>query len=134
MTDEFVAMQKVLDNALEKLPISIHNKNVLLRSAYFSERDIKKLFKVGKDFIDEGFFSTTYSEKALLKWMKSKPSDNVLFKVYGKNGKLIEASSNIPEEAEILFKSRTGFFVEGIEKYFDKKLMREVTEIILKEK
>ena len=134
MTAEFKAMQQVLDNALEKLPISKYNGGVLWRSARFTEAEIKKLFKVGKDFVDEGFFSTTHSEKALLRWMKNNPSDNVLFKVYGKNGKLIEMSSDLPGEAEILFKSRTEFLVESIEKYYDKKLMREITEITLKEK
>lgn len=134
MTMEFKAMQKVLDSALEKLPIFNQGKNPLLRSTYFSEESVKKLFKVGGDFTDAGYFSTTYSEKALLRWMKQNPKDNVLFKVYGKNGKLIEKSSDIIDEAEVLFKSNTTFFVESVEKYYDRKLMREITEIILKEK
>lgn len=134
MTVEFKAMQKVLDNALEKLPVFNQGNKPLLRSAKFSEELIKKLFKQGKDFTDAGFFSTTYSENALLRWMKNNPTDNVLFKVYGKNGKLIEKSSDVIPEAEVLFKSNTTFFVENVEKYYNRKLMREVTEIILKEK
>lgn len=83
-----------------------------MRSAYFSEESIKKLFTVGKDFVDAGFFSTTHSEEALLRWMKNFPEQNVLFKVYGKNGKLIQAASDIPSECEVLFKSSTPFIVE----------------------
>ena len=62
-------------------------------------------------------------------------TDNVLFKVHGKNGKLIEAVSNIPNEAEVLFKSKTVFRVESVGKVdhpLDKSKL--ITEIILKEK
>ena len=103
ITVEYKAMQKVLDDSLEKLPISKYNKGVLLRSTYFSEENVKKLFKVGKGFTDAGYFSTTYSEKALLRWMKNNPTDNVLFKVYGKNGKLIEKSSDIIDDEDLPF-------------------------------
>ena len=106
-----------------------------MRSAYFSERDIKKLFKAGKDFVDKGFFSTTHSEAALLKWMKTNPADNVLFKVYGKNGKLIDVSSNIIPEAEVLFRSGTKFIVESVKPVqHPLNPLKEIFEIILKEK
>ena len=135
MTKELEAMQKVLDNALEKLPPSIYNDQILQKSVYFTEQEIKSLFKVGKDFVEKGFMSTTYSEKALLDWMTTKTTDNVIFKVIGKNGKLIEDASLLPHEAEILFKSNTTFVVESVSKIdhpIDKSKL--VTEIILKEK
>ncbi|TXF79496.1 ADP-ribosyltransferase [Chryseobacterium sp.] len=94
-----------------------------------------ELFKVGKEFTDAGFFSTTYTEKALLRWMRNNPEDNVLCKVYGKNGKLIEKASAIIIESEILLKSNTTFIVEGIKPIpnpVDKT--KKVLEIILKEK
>jgi hypothetical protein len=136
LNKELKAMQKVLDDALEKLPISQYNKQVLQRSAYFTEAEIEKLFKVGDDFIDKGFMSTTHSEKALMQWLKDNPSHNVIFKVYGKNGKLIEAASMLPLENEVLFKSGTGFVVESINKGFRNPIDRnkKIIEIILKEK
>lgn len=135
MTQEFKALQHVLDDALERLPVSEHNNKILQRSAYFTEKEVNRLFKVGEDFVEEAFFSTTYSEEALYAWMRMVNTDNVLFKVHGKNGKLIEAVSNIPNEAEVLFKSKTVFRVESVRKIdhpLDKSKL--ITEIILKEK
>ena len=135
MTEEFKAMQKVLDNALEKLPIFKQGDKPLLRSAKFSEAKIKELFKQGKDFTDQGFFSTTYSEEALLEWMKNNPEDNVLFKVYGKNGKLVEMSSASSHEAEVLFKSNTAFLVENLREIdHPVQNFKRIIEITLKEK
>lgn len=105
----------------------------------FSESIYIDLRKWFKDFTDKGYFSTTHSEKALLRWMKNNHTDNVLFKVYGKNGKLIEKSSDIISEAEVLFKSNTTFFVESVRK-IDHPLPNrsmngeKIFEIILKEK
>lgn len=135
LTQEFKATQKVLDNALDKLPVSGYNNEILHRSAYFTEKEISKLFKKGKDFTDNGYFSTTHSEAALHKWMTSNPTDNVLFKVQGKNGKLIEASSNISDEAEVLFKSGTEFVVDGMKSIPNPvDRTKKVLEITLKEK
>nr|WP_199162886.1 hypothetical protein [Elizabethkingia sp. ASV34] len=66
MTKELEAMQKILDRALEKLPPSIYNEKLLQKSGYFTEQEIKRLFKVGEDFTEKGFMSTTYSEEALI--------------------------------------------------------------------
>lgn len=136
LTREFKAMQKILDDALDKLPVFEQKGQPLFRSIFFEEKDIKKLFKVGKDFVDQGFFSTTYSEKALYNWMRTNTTDNVIIKVYGKNGKLIQESSTLPGEAEVLFKSGTTFIVDNINKGARHPLdrTRKITEIILKEK
>jgi hypothetical protein len=69
--------------------------------------------------------------------MANNPSDNVVFKVFGKNGKLIEGVSMVPE-SEVLFKSGTEFIVESVKKIEHPLFTRakngdEVFEIILKE-
>ena len=135
MERELNAMQKILDDALSKLPISKYNSQELKRSASFTEEQIKKMFRVGKDFTEKGFFSTTHSEEALMQWLIDNPSHNVIFKVYGKNGRLIEKASMLPYEYEVLFKSNTTFVVEGMKPIpnpIDRT--KKVLEIILKEK
>ena len=136
LTREYKAMQKVLDDAMEKLPVFEQGTDPLLRSAKFTEKEIRKMFKVGKDFTDAGFFSTTHSEEALMDWMANNPADNVLFKVMGKNGKLIEKASNLPLESEVLFKSGTTFTVESVNMGARHPLdqSKKIVEIILKEK
>lgn len=134
MTKDLEAMRKVLDKALEKLPPSIYNEGILQRSLSLTELEIKNLFKVGKDFTEKVFMSTTYSEAVLLDWMAVNPADNVNIKVMGKNGKLIEDASLLPHEAEVLFKSNTTFVVKSVNAGYNFKLGRKITEIILKEK
>lgn len=114
LDDELIAMQKILDNALSKLPKSKYNDGILKRSAYFSEQDIKRLFKEGGDFKDQGFFSTTYSDEALNEWLIDNLTHSVIFKVKGKNAKLVEEASMLPHEAELLFKSGTEFDVDKV--------------------
>ena len=136
MTKELEAMQKVLDKALEKLPPSIYNEGSLQRSLSLTEQEIKNLFKVGKDFTEKGFMSTTYSEAVLLDWMAVNPADNLIIKVIGKNGKLIEGASLLPHEAEVLFKSNTAFVVESVIKIKHPipERTEKIFEITLKEK
>jgi len=135
LTKEYKAMQKVLDEALSKLPISEYNKGTLLRSARFSEAEINKLFRKGKTFIDKGFFSSTYSEEVLIQWMKTQTEDNVIFRIYGKNGKLIEQASLLPNEMEVLFKSGTEFVVENVGRVkHPVKRGETIFEIILRER
>lgn len=80
--------------------------------------------------------STTYSEKALHKWMKVNPSDNVVLKIYSKTGKIIEASSSLTKEAEVLLNTNKLFEVQKIDKGVRHPTIRntKITEIILKEK
>ncbi|RXM40857.1 hypothetical protein BOQ62_03830 [Chryseobacterium sp. CH21] len=118
ITEEIGAMKMLLDAALEKLPPSIYNKGLLQRTAKFTEEEIQKLFVVGQDFVEKGFLSTTYSEDVLHGWLASNNSHNVIFKIVGKNGKLIEDASFLPAECEVLFKSETTFKVESV--YMDK--------------
>lgn len=136
MTKELEAMQKVLDDALEKLPPSVYNNSILQRTTQLTEQQIKDIFKVGKEYVERGFMSTTYSQEALLSWLSNSPSHNVLFKVIGKNGKLIEEVSMLPHECELLFKSGTIFIVQSVNKGARHPLNKnkKIIEIVLKEK
>ena len=111
LNDDIIAMQRVLDKALDALPISKYNKNEfnLYRSIYLKEDEINKLFKEGGEFTDKGFFSTTHSYEAHIEFLKDNPFHNVIFKVQGKNGKLIDELAMLTHEREILFKSGTTF-------------------------
>lgn len=61
-------------------------------------------------------------------------TDNVIFKIEGKNGKLVESISDVENEAEILYKSQTKFEIINVDK-IDNPLdnTQKVYEIILKE-
>jgi hypothetical protein len=80
------------------------------------------------------FLSTTHSEKSLLSWLRIKPEHNVIFKVKGENGKLIEKAAYMIEVHEVLFKSGTKFVVDSVNK-IDHPLnfTKRVFEITLKE-
>ena len=108
---------------------------LLLRSAKMNDELIDQLFKEGSDFSDQAFMSTTYSERAFHNWMKINPDNNVLFKVYSKSGKLIEASSSLKNEAKVLFNNNKLFNVQKVNKGARHPLFRNeiLTEIILKE-
>ena len=132
---ELKAVQKVLDNALEKLPNFKQGSEALQRSVYFTEKEINKMFKVGKDFTEKGFMSTTHNESVLSQWLMDNPTHNVIYKVFGKNCKLIEKASMLPEN-EVLFKSGTTFTVESVNMGARHPLdqSKKIVEIILKEK
>ena len=76
-----------------------------------------------------------HSERVLYRWLRKKSKHNVIFKVRGKNGKLIEKAAYDITEHEVLFKSGTKFVVESV-KTVDHPLNRSklITKIILKEK
>lgn len=142
MTKQLRAFEKTLNYALSKLPnIDYHgiNNSLLYRSVRFSEELILKIKNEGK-FIDKGFFSTAHNYQMFLdNWLSYSKHHNVIFKVYGKNGKLIDAASDIPEEAEVLFKSGTEFDVLSVIKIdhpipSEARIGKEMYEIILKEK
>ncbi|MGH1383812.1 ADP-ribosyltransferase [Kordia sp.] len=132
---EYISFERLLNKALDKLPNSIYNgaEYTLYRSVEMSEELIKKLFLGKKVYTEEGFFSTSFHRKKFLEnWFQYKPNHNVIFKVQGKNGKLVEVISDIVDEAEVLFKSKTEFEILSINPAphpFDPTL--EIYEIIL---
>ena len=78
-----------------------------------------------------------YSQKALYRWLRKNSEHNVIFKVRGKNDKLIEEAAYDITEHEVLFKSGTKFTVEKITKVrhpLPQKNGEKIIEIILIEK
>lgn len=134
MAPELKSFTKLLNSALSKLP-NFPDQSLLYRVVKFSEGEIKNLFVEGKTYIEEGFTSTTYTEESMKRWFRDFPSSNVLMKIKGKNGKLIEQASDILEENEILFKSGTPYDVLSVKKIDHPiDINKKIIEIILKEK
>jgi len=135
---EYISFERLLNKALDKLPNSIYNgsEHILYRSVEISEELMQKLFLGKTEYIEKAFFSTSYDyTKFLENWFQYEPSHNVIFKIQGKNGKLVETISDIENEAEVLFKSKTKFEIIEINPIphpFNQEL--EIYEIILKEK
>ncbi len=135
---EYNAFKNLLNRALSKLPNSSYNRenNFLYRSFKMSDEEIKANFIEGKVYTEKAFLSTSHNyDNFINNWFKQNPSHNVIMKVQGKNGKLIEDVSDIYEESELLFKSGSQFEVISIRKIDNPvDFSKEVTEIILKEK
>ena len=135
---EYNAFKNLLNRALSKLPNSSYNRenNFLYRSFKMSDEEIKANFTEGKVYTEKAFLSTSHNyDNFINNWFKQNPSHNVIMKVQGKNGKLIEDVSDIYEESELLFKSGSQFEVISIRKIDNPvDFSKEVTEIILKEK
>ena len=111
MTDFYKSQEKLMNDALEKLPN--HNNQTLLWRGLKNTNldDIKKIYKEGDVIIEKNFVSTTYNIDDFIKSSRIRNFDYII-KIEGKNGKLIETISALPEEAEVLFKSNTSFKVE----------------------
>jgi hypothetical protein len=135
--DQYKSFEKLLNRTLDKLPISTYNSTTrpLLRSTYITEYDISNIFVKDKVFSDLGFFSTTHSRIAFEEWLIKNTYHNVMFEVYGKNGKLIEEVSQKFLEREVIFKSQTKFKVLDVDiDYIPiKDSDRLIYKIVLKE-
>jgi len=116
MTEAFEAQTALINQALDKLPSSVYNGEgkVLYRAVNFTDEEVARLFKEGGEFTENGFASTTYSQEAISTYMRDVPK-NVLLRIEGKTGKLIEDISLKPGEKEVLFKSGTKFEVMKID-------------------
>jgi NAD:arginine ADP-ribosyltransferase len=105
--DPFIlAYEKVLNNALDKLPN--YNKNSVRFSGYYS--DVEIAIQKG-EFIDNGFLSSTAELDSKLGF-----NNEVVFTIEGETGKLIEDISQFPHEREVLFKSKTKFIITSCNK------------------
>lgn len=115
MTDDFVRQKELMNRALDKLPVSVHNQpgTLVYRIENLTEAEIKQTYRVGETITMKHFFSTTYSERAIMQAMEYRPY-TVLIRVEGKNGRLIENLSTLSSEQEILFKADSKFHVKEI--------------------
>lgn len=112
ITEEYKAYKELLNNALNKLPQT--SSSTFFRLEKLSLELLKKEYAIGKTIEKKGFTSSTYDYMAAEEMMFDDTGFNVLIKITGKNGKSIEATSKIPAEREVLFKSNTKFIVEEI--------------------
>jgi hypothetical protein len=134
---EYISFERLLNKALNKLPNSIYNNpnHTLYRSVEMSDELIQSLFIGKTEYIEKAFLSTAYDyQKFLDNWFGYR-TDNVIFKIQGKNGKLVESISDIENEAEVLFKSKTKFEIISVNEIRNPlDNTKDIYEIILKEK
>jgi len=73
-------------------------------------------------FKDEGFFSSSTKQSKAAQFVQGSTS-KVIFVIQGYSGRNVSSLSEIPNEAEILFRPGTRFFIAG------KRVVGDVTEI-----
>ena len=112
--NDFLSIQaRLMNQALNKLPNSIHNNDELFRLERHSDEDLKRIFVEGTNFEAKGFWSATYLPEAIGKGIGIH-SDSVLIRIKGKNAKHIEDLATDPREREVLFTSYSNFRVKQV--------------------
>lgn len=138
LKSEYKSFERLLNRSLNKLPNTTYNgsNHVLYRSVEMSEDLIQNLFVGKTTYVEKAFTSTAYDyQKFLEHWFQWQPNHNVIFKIQGKNGKLVEDISDIQIEAEVLFKSNTKFEIISVNEIRNPlDNTKDIYEIILKEK
>lgn len=112
MTEEFKIQKELMNTALNKLP-KYQSNELLYRIETLSEEQIAKIYKEGSTIENKHFTSATYSEAAIERGIEFRGA-NLLLRIEGKNGRLIEDLSTLKIEKEVLFKSNTKFLVKEI--------------------
>nr|WP_159780339.1 ADP-ribosyltransferase [Flavobacterium sp. 9AF] len=112
MTKEFRVQERLMNKALDKLP-NYESSSLLYRIEYLSESQIEKYYKINEIVTNKHFTSSSYDPDAIGKAMR-KRAYTVLIRIESKNGKLIEPISTLQIEKEVVFKSKTTFFVKDI--------------------
>lgn len=112
MTEFYKTQEKLMNQALDKLP-NYKSESLLYRIENLSEEQIDKIYKVGNTIENKHFTSTTYSEEAIERAIELRLA-NLLIRIEGKKGRLIENLSTLKSEKEVLFKSNSKFYVKDI--------------------
>ncbi len=120
MTDAFRAQERLMNQALAKLPNSSFNNNELLRIEDITAAQLNRTYQVGNPVNLNFFRSASYSSSATAKALGARNfSTPVLLRIQGRSGKDIESISTLPGEKEILFSSNTRFRVTRIDESLD---------------
>lgn len=132
MTDEFLAQEQLMNQALDKLP-NYKTDALLYRIENLTPEQIEKHYVKGETITNMHFTSSTYDMNAIGKAMERRPY-TMLIRIEAKNGKLIENISTFEKEKEILFKSNTSFLIDDIRMSTSPEdYMTPIKTIILKE-
>lgn len=110
MTEFFTKYEAALNQALSKLP-DYAEQALLWRGLKAMDLDkVKELYKVGQVVTENGFVSCAHNVYDFINSSRAR-NFNVIIKIKGKSGKLIQEASTFPAEAEVLIKSKTKFEV-----------------------
>lgn len=132
MTDELLAQEQLMNQALDKLPI-YKSDEMLYRIEDLTERQISDYYKVGEEITNKHFTSSTYDIDAIAGAMRER-SYTIMVHIIGKTGKKIEDISTLGKEKEILFKSNTTFLVEKISRTTNPDTLEPILTVKLIEK
>jgi hypothetical protein len=113
MSDFYLAQEKLMNQALDKLPKYDSTSSLLYRIENLSDNQIKLIYKKGEIITNKHFTSATYDPEAIAEAMRYRKY-TVLVRIEGKNGKLIENLSTFNKEKEVIFMSKTRFEVVDI--------------------
>jgi RHS repeat-associated protein len=128
LSSELTEYKTLLNSALNKLPNYVDD---VFRGLGKVESEIAKGWNVGQKINDPTFVSSSKFAEVAEDFMLSKQGD-VRLVIQSKTGKVVEAASAKPLEAEVLFKTDRQF--EVVNKYpFPLDDGRIITEIVLKE-
>ncbi|OPC01948.1 ADP-ribosyltransferase [Elizabethkingia meningoseptica] len=133
MTEFYSTQEKLMNEALEKLPV-YESESLLYRIENLTNTQIEEYYTVGKEIENKHFTSSSYDDFAIGKAMERR-AYTILIRIESKNGRLIEGLSTFNQEKEVLFKSKTKFYVDDIRMSTSPEdYATPIKTIILKEK
>ncbi|KMQ70036.1 ADP-ribosyltransferase [Chryseobacterium sp. FH2] len=133
MTEFYKTQEKIMNEALKKLPI-YESESLLYKIENLTQEQINKMYKKGEEITNNHFTSSSYNDFAIGKAMERRPH-TILVRIEGNSGRLIEGLSTFNKEKEVLFKSKTKFYVDDIRMSTSPEdYITPIKTIILKEK